>query len=130
MRHLDGRIKVISGYEPEVAEAGTVASPAAIERDKNYEEGVAVFVNGAATGAPSAMALTHKVQHREASGDAWADYAVAEDVTEDDKVTTIHLDAKDMKKYVQLVTVVAFTDGITPAVPISSTLIYGEPKYI
>lgn len=130
MRMFNDRIKVVNGYSPQDSAEATVASAAAITRDKNYEEAVAIFQVGTASGTPDSYTVTHKVQHKNLSGDSWEDFVTPVVVTADNTVTKIDLDAKSMKNLVQLVSVIDFTNGTSPKIEVSSVLVYGEAKHI
>ncbi len=86
---------------------------------------------GAATGSPSAVSVTAKLQDS-ADGSTWAD-VVADDVnpTVQVAVTAVNtqgffaIDASRLKRYVRLVFTVAFTGGSSPTILMDAKFMAG-----
>ena len=129
MKHLGDKIKVVAGVLPVDSGAATLTS-ADITRDKNYEEGKAIFQVGTPSGTPDSFTATCKVKHKELAGDNYVDFATGLVLSASGGIGTLDLDLKGAKSLLQMEIVLAFVNGTSPKIEAASCLVYGEPKIV
>ena len=124
-RNIGARINVQTGIDPANASAGTT-NGAAIDR-RGFLSCVLHHAAGAATGAPSAQTADAKLQDSADGSGGWADLsgAAAVQLTADDAEDELDIDLSAAKEFIRVVSVVGFTDGTSPAIPVAATVVLG-----
>ncbi len=118
-------VKLQKAIDPEDSAAATITG-AAIDRT-GFNSCVLHTAAGAATGAPSAQTVDSKIQDSATSGGTFVDLtgAAITTITADDSDAEKDVDLSGAKAFIRVVTVVGFTGGTTPAIPVASTLALG-----
>ena len=126
-RNIGAFIKSIIGIDPANASAGTT-NGAAIDRD-GYNSCVLHGACGAATGSPTAQTVDQKLQDSADGSTGWADLtgAAITQLAADDAEAEVDVDLSSAKQFIRVVSVVAFTAGTSPAIPVASTVVLGGP---
>ena len=118
-------VKLQKGINPEDSIAATITGPA-IDRI-GFNSLVLHTAAGAATGAPSAQTVDSKIQDSATSGGTFVDFAGAAiaTITADDSDAEKDVDLSGAKAFIKVITVVGFTGGTTPTIPVASTVALG-----
>jgi hypothetical protein len=131
MRNIGALIKSIKGINPANAAAGTT-NGAAIDRagvqGKNFFQScVLKGACGAATGAPTTQSVNQKLQDSADGSTGWADIAGAAiaALVADNTEAQVDVDLSGAKRFIRVVSLVAFTGGTSPAIPVSAEVILG-----
>lgn len=125
-RNIGAAIKTVKAYKPRASAAATINGDA-IDR-LGFASAVLHHQCGDATGGPSAQTVNTKLQHSDASGSGFADVSPAVSLTElssNDGAAEKDVDLSGMKRYIRLVTTVAFTAGTSPAIPVAASVTLG-----
>lgn len=134
-RNIGAFIRPAVGTLPQDASAGTI-NGAAIDRmspggtDESFESCTLQAVAGAATGSPSAQTVDSKLQESSDGSTGWTDItsAAVTQIAADDTQATVDVDLSGIKRYIRTVTVVAFTGGSSPTIPVAASVILGGDK--
>lgn len=115
-----------------LAATGAVNGPV-IDR-RNHLSAVLLGITGAATGSPSGISTTFKLQHGDASdGSDMADFddnsprgtASNKTATAENALALLGLDLSGAKRYVRVVATNALTGGTTPTLQVGAGLFMG-----
>lgn len=109
------------------ATSETITS-AAIDR-QNFGSCVLAHAAGAAAGAPTAVAVTTKLQHSDTttSGD-FVDFdpsITAPALDAESETGRVDVDLSSAKRYIRTVTVVTLTGGTSPTLPVKTDVVLG-----
>lgn len=119
------------GINPQDSAAGTVNGGAIdLLSFEQSDKAVALCQCGAASGTPTTQSVTFKLQHCDTSGGTYVDVTDggADAMTADNSVDKIPFQPSALKRYVRLVSVVAFTGGTTPAIEVAGTFLFDGLK--
>jgi hypothetical protein len=132
-RNIGALIKAVKGINPGNFSAGTTNGPA-IDRagagGKNLHLScVLKGACGAASGGPSSQSVNQKLQDSADGSTGWADIAGAAiaALVADNTEAQVDVDLSGAKRFIRVVSVVAFTGGTSPAIPSSAEVILGPP---
>jgi hypothetical protein len=132
-RNIGSLLRIVKGINPANAGAGTT-NGAAIDRagvgGKNFSLSCVLKGScGAASGAPSAQSLNQKLQDSGDGSTGWADIsgAALPALVADNTEGQVDVDLSGAKRFIRVVSVVAFTGGTAPAIPVAAEVILGPP---
>jgi hypothetical protein len=119
--------KIMWAYAPQDSAAATITGDA-IDR-LGYDSLEFSHRCGAASGTPDSYTVATKLQESDASGSGFADVsgATATTLTADNTSAAKAIDARGLKRYVKLVTTVAFVNGTSPKVEAAAVVVLGDP---
>jgi hypothetical protein len=125
-------VKAVQSIAPVSSGAGAVNGTAVDTQD--FGDGMLVVNIGAATGSPTAQTVDAKLQESANGSSGWTDIAGAAmtQATVDDVTGEIKLRIENRAgslRYVRPVVTPGFTGGSSPEIPVSATLILGNPTY-
>ena len=128
-RNVGASLKTGKAFKP-VASAAATINGDGIDR-LGFSSAVLHHQCGDATGSPSAQSVATRLQHSDAQGSGFADVSPAVTLT---ALTANNTDAErdvdltGLKRYIRLVSVVTFTGGSSPAIPVAATITLGGPE--
>jgi hypothetical protein len=132
-RNIGSILKVVKGINPGNFVAGTT-NGAAIDRagagGKNLHLScVLKGACGAASGGPSAQSVNQKLQDSADGSTGWVDIAGAAiaALVADNTEAQVDVDLSGAKRFIRVVSVVAFTGGTAPAIPASAEIVLAPP---
>lgn len=123
--NIGALVKSVKGINPAASAAATINGPAI---DRSYfHSAVLHHACGAATGGPSARTVDSKLQDSADGSTGWTDIpgAVAAQLTADNTDAEKDVSLEGAKKFIRVVTTIAFTGGTTPTIPVSATVTLG-----
>lgn len=130
MNDIGSLVKTVKGIKVTNASAGTI-NGAAIDR-QNYGSCELHHAAGDATGTPTTRTVDTKLQDSDDGSTGWNDYnpsgsgsGAAAQLTANDTEARKAIDLTGAKRYIRAVTVVAFTGGTSPAVPVAAAVVLG-----
>ena len=129
MHDVGAYLKVVTGHPPENSLAATITG-AAIERTI-FMSCVLHAACGAATGSPTGQTVDSKLQQSVDGSTSWTDVtggAIAQLLDTDDIEAYVDVDLGSVENYIRVVTVVGFTAGTDPAIPVQASLVLGGAK--
>jgi hypothetical protein len=131
-KKLIEQAKLFTGTTPTAAVAAGDVNGIIIDRF-GYLSAITNVGVGAASGTPTAQSITYKLQHGDASnGSDMADVAstnvlkASVALTADSSSSNASYDLTGLKRYIRLVTTVAFTDGSTPKQLLHGSVVLGD----
>jgi hypothetical protein len=115
------RGKIVSGNVPNAGSAATITG-SGIDR-LGYESAQLHVASGTASGSPDAQTVDAYVQESsDNSSFTNISGAAITQITADSTQESVDIDLRAVKRYLKVVTVVAFTNGSSPKLPVASTL--------
>lgn len=134
---VGSEIAVVQSAPPQVVNASGAVNGASIDLDsfgvgrpRSMKVGTHL---GAFTGTPTGVTATTKVQHRNASGDSWADYKpdgtntaqTATGVAAASSDSNFSVNLNMAYRYIRTVTTVTFSGGSSPTAGVGTTCAFG-----
>ena len=131
-RNVGGLVTSRTALRPQASAAAAAFSLVGLTVDREaFQSALFKTITGAATGAPSAVAVTSKLQDSE-DGTTFADVAasqsnpsVTSSVAAVNSSGILEVDLSPLRRYVRMVHTVAFTGGTSPTVQIAAECILG-----
>jgi len=122
---LGAQIKANIGTNPKAA-SSEVINGDAIDR-LGFNGALLVLQVGSATGTPTTKSAAAKLQESTDGSTNWGDVsgAAISAITTNNQISHKSVSLKGCKRYVRAVTTVALTEGTTPALPVSATILLG-----
>lgn len=123
--NVGGQTKLLFGNVPNDGAAATITG-AAIDR-LGYESATLRVGTGVTTGSPASKTINCKLTECDTSGGVYSDVsgAACTQITADSTEQEVDVDLRGCKRYLKVVTVVAFVDGSSPKCPVASVLVLG-----
>jgi hypothetical protein len=127
-KDVGASLRVVTGQVPVLSAANAALKGAAIDRS-GFNSCVLHQARGAADGGPSAHSLDSQVQHSDTTTDG--DFEDLPGVEGSAVALTaagqneLDINLSGAKRYIRVVSVIAFTDGSTPKIPIAVTVVLG-----
>lgn len=131
-RNIGALLNAIDALRPVLSAAAGSYGLAGIEVDRTSAGSMLwVTQTGAVAGAPSAVAVDSKLQHRNSSAESWVDVPVSianpavaiAQITAANTTRTVRIDFSTLKANVRAVTQVAFTGGTSPTIAIAQQFV-------
>lgn len=134
LRNIGSIVVPVTGVFPQSAAAGTI-NGSSIDRTQHNLPGSCVLhqVTGAESGAPTTASVQTKLQHSP-DNSTWSDYQIGTTVQETAALTaantenTAAIDLTGAYRFIQPVTIVAFTGGTSPAIEVAAGVILGGER--
>jgi len=118
-------INAVVGTVPTTASAGAI-NGSSIDR-QGYQSCALHVSGGAATGTPTSLTIASKIQESSTGSSGWTDVSGAAITTSAAASTDAEadVDLSGVKRYVRVVTTVAFVGGTSPAIPVAASVVLG-----
>lgn len=123
-RDIGAYVKTAGSVVPQNSAAATV-NGTAVDRT-GYESCVLQGLVGAATGTPTAVSVTFKLQESADGSTGWADVTDASvEATAENSAVEADVNLAGALPYVRVVATVAFTGGTSPTIDVAGLLTLG-----
>lgn len=125
MKNVGSLIKVVTSHAPKTS-AGETINGSAVDR-QDFLSCVLAARAGAATGTPTSFTFNAKLQDSADGSTGWADItggAVAA-ISADNGEKHVNVNLSSAKRYLRVVSVIAFTGGTSPALPVQTDVVLG-----
>jgi hypothetical protein len=127
LSNIGAYIKPVPSLFPQAAAAGSLTG-ASVDRD-GFESCVLSVAAGVVTGAPSGLTIDCQVQHSADGATDWTNLgATIPTIVAASAESRVNVDLSTAFRYIRATSVITFTGGTSPGIPMHAAMILGGAK--